>query len=208
MADSAFVEHATLAQLEQVEKAIDKATEEVTCVTDAELAKVRARTMAQRKAQYKKRQMHKSLGHGKFLEYDPQEFFMEPAKASGGAFLKESRENKTRVVICIYHKASKFCPYMDKCLTQLAMQHPETKFAKWDLEKISADHLGEKVFALMHRMFRYDPAGNLRLPYIYCINSGEKVHHFEGLDKFNGTGIKPEYVYAHLANIGMVDVKE
>ena len=30
-------------------------------VTDADLAKVRARTMAQRKAQYKQRMMHKSL---------------------------------------------------------------------------------------------------------------------------------------------------
>merc|ERR1719460_1589487 len=119
-------------------------------VTDADLAKVRARTMAQRKAQYKQRMMHKSLGHGKYLEYDPKEFFMEPSKASGG-LLKESRANKTRVVICVSHKGSKYCPYMNKCLTELAMQHPETKFAKWDLEKVSADHLGDSVFQLMHR---------------------------------------------------------
>ena len=221
-------------------------------VTDADLAKVRARTMAQRKAQYKQRMLHKNLvspvlfgnylqtlhhnqritsyeqGHGKYLEYDPKEFFMDPSKVSGG-LLKESRANKTRIIICVSHKGSKYCPYMNKCLTELAMQHPETKvgfvcnqshvirlsddtnntqFAKWDLEKVSADHLGESVFALMHRMFRYDRDGNMRLPYLYCIKDGEKVHHFEGLEKFNGTSIKTEYVYAHLANIGMVNVKD
>ena len=140
-------------------------------VTDDDLAKVRARTMAKRKAQYRERMMHKSLvsllslheislhislnpnvdlctfnrswqifsisnfkrislhiqqGHGKYLEYDPKEFFMDPSKASGG-LLKESRQNKTRIVICVSHKASKLCPYMNKCLTELAMQHPETK---------------------------------------------------------------------------------
>merc|ERR1711912_63391 len=99
--------------------------------------------------------MGKSLGHGKYLEYDPKEFFMDPSKASGG-LLKESRQNKTRIVICVYHKASKLCPYMHKCLTELAPQHTETKFVKWDLEKISADHLGEKLFGIIRSMFTYD----------------------------------------------------
>jgi len=149
------------AALLQMEEAVDDELNRVENMTEDELAKIRAKRIAEMKAKAEKRQEWQNNGHGSLSKITEQKEFFEAAK------------NSERLICIFTRETNRYGKIMKEHMANLAARHLEARFVWVDAE--NAPFLTDRLNIYM-------------LPTIVCVK-GNKVHkQHNGLDEIDGTG--------------------
>lgn len=137
---------------------LDSEDEDLMEENDPELARIKARRMAELRKAFENAQSKKQLGHGDYVEIAQDEFLPNVTKSP--------------FVVChFYHREFERCKIIDKHLDILSKKHFDCKFIRIDAEKshFFVQKLGIRV-----------------LPCVVCFVDGVSVDRIIGFEDFAG----------------------
>eukprot|EP00033_Pygsuia_biforma_P002940 GCRY01003241.1.p1 GENE.GCRY01003241.1~~GCRY01003241.1.p1 ORF type:complete len:214 (+),score=41.90 GCRY01003241.1:106-747(+) len=164
-------EHVALQATNVLEKAVDDEIERLDNLNTDDLATIRAKRIAEMKAQAEKAAQNERVGHGTLRELaNEKEFFAEVKKSD-------------RVVVHFFRPASKPCDILNQHLTVIAQRHKETRFLTINAEK--SPFLAERLNIWM-------------LPtLVYCQNGKTNM----GMVGLDAVGSNLNFKTGHLENV-------
>jgi hypothetical protein len=159
-------EEAVNDQLDQYDRLLDD--------TDA-LAQIRAKRLAELKAQHEQKQKWMAAGHGEYQELggggqnssDVAKEFFAANKAS---------EN---LVVHFYRPSTRLCDVFHAHLQKLAPKHLETRFVKINVENCDKEGSGAS--------FLVDRLGIVIMPTLLLVKNSRAIHHIRGFDELGSS---------------------